>query len=194
MAKQHAKEMEKNIKKSFWSNFLIGGLLVSGLFLVVDSLQLNWPTNLTMGFLILILGGLLLASRYMKEKRKESKGVRKIKNLKVESLKYKGGIRFYKKNYGEATIIWDEALNLISKIPEILNGKGAILSNSRSLKEAIPYFNKTLKYEKKNISIWMNKGITSHKLKDFNTTVKCYNKVIKIDPIIKKLGRIGLSP
>jgi len=41
---QKLEKAEKGLKESFWSDFLIGGLLVSGIFIFIESF--NLPSNI----------------------------------------------------------------------------------------------------------------------------------------------------
>lgn len=200
-AREKKNKFQTELKKAFWADFLMGGLIVSGVFLIIESFQFIWPFNLIAGVIILSSGLALILFKYGSIKLKEHNINKNLKDLEVELLVDEGGIEFYKQDYDLAMNFWDKALLLNPKSADALNGKGAIFSNIGKHLQSLPYFEKALKYDPNNNSAWMNKGITNIKLNQYETAVNSFNKVIDIDPKnkdpwkaraepLKKLGRV----
>lgn len=191
--------IEDQLQESFWGDFLIGGLIVSGFFLVIEALDLKFPVNLIIGLIILIVGFLLVLVRYYIIRKKEKKVKERLDTLNYEENLYLGLQKFREGDNESAVSFWRVALSYNGDSTEIFNGIGAALSNNGHYLAAIPYFEKALRIDDSDPLIWINKGITKYQLNEKHMALICYNKAIEIEPsnltawkrkagILKELG------
>ena len=151
--------IKEQLQESFWGDFLIGGLIVSGIFLVIDALDLQYPVNLIMGFIVLIVGFILVVVRYSTIRKKEKNVKERLDALIYKENFYLGLQKFKEGDNGTAVSYWLDALSSNGKSIDILNGIGAALSNDGYYRKAIPYFDKALRIDDSEPSIWINKGV-----------------------------------
>ena len=59
---QKAKE---DVKESFWGDFLFGGLLVSGMFIFIESFELSQYASRIIGLVLFIIAIFLVFSRFL---------------------------------------------------------------------------------------------------------------------------------
>ena len=55
--------VQEKIKESFWADFIFGGLFISGIFIIVDNLNLPQESNIIIGIMIIILSVSLMIGR-----------------------------------------------------------------------------------------------------------------------------------
>lgn len=57
-------KVKEAIKESFWGDFLFGGLLVSGIFIFIDSFEFSQYTNRFIGLVLFIAAFILVILRF----------------------------------------------------------------------------------------------------------------------------------
>ena len=60
--------------------------------------------------------------------------------------------------------------------------QGLIAVHYNEFKKAISYFDKGILLEPENIVLQLHKGMTLHKIKNFQNAIICYDNILFIDP------------
>ena len=125
---KYEKAQEK-IKESFWGDFLFGGLLVSGIFIIVDNLNLPQEVSINIGVINICLALLLMLGRLAWPKISKYRINRLIKNA----------TNLYKtKQYIKAKKSLEKILKIDPKIKEVWFNRGiALNTNSISLPDLV---------------------------------------------------------
>jgi tetratricopeptide (TPR) repeat protein len=69
-----------------------------------------------------------------------------------------------------------------------LNSSGLALNELSKFKEAVEFYDKTLKIDDKNITALMNKAISLSFLGEYQQSIECYDRAQIIDPSLKELA------
>jgi tetratricopeptide (TPR) repeat protein len=101
-----------------------------------------------------------------------SKEAMKLNNRGLDHLK--------KKEYSEATRLFQEALKIEPDFPDALNNLGKALESSGKDDEAIADFDKALKLAPQDAAIHSNKGLALFHERKFEESIASYRKAIEI--------------
>lgn len=204
---------EKALRESLWGDFLIGGLLVSGIFIFIESLDLDTLISRYVGislfgFTILLI---LLRIIYWKIKTneietgiKEAEKCRSEKNYNMalsclnnllENKRYrklkeiwnnKAMTLYFLEMYEEALYCYNFALEIDPFYKFAINGRSIILYEMKRLKKALKGFQKAIALDQNFKEAWYNKGNVLIDLKRYEEALICYETTIKIDPKHKR--------
>ncbi|MFX1391574.1 MAG: tetratricopeptide repeat protein [Promethearchaeota archaeon] len=163
---------QERIKESFWGDFVFGGLLISGIFIIVDNLNFPQITNIILGFLIIILAGFLMLGRL--------KWLKSIPN-RINKKMVQSKIFFESSNYTKSLSYLEKIIKIDEKYDRVWNNKGMVLSKLGRREDAIECYNKAIEIEEKFDLAWYNKGTVLFKLGKIDEAIKCLNKAIEID-------------
>jgi len=184
-------KVQERIKESFWGDFIFGGLLISGIFIIVDNLNLPQETNIIIGLLIIILAISLMLGRL---------GWLKSIRHRINKMMDKAQISFETTNYIKSINYLERIIRIDEIYSPAWNNKGIALSNLGKDKDAIECYDKAIKIDEKDADVWNNKGIALSNLGKDKDAIECYDKAIEIDEkyayawnnkgkVLYKLGR-----
>jgi len=172
----------KQLKESFWSDFLIGGLLVSGIFIVFEALLINyeiqWPYNCWGGLGICLIAILIIFVRWRLIKKKKDNLGRIEQNLNRRKAK----LEYYRGNLDKALEYFERVLDIDPNDEEALNGKAAVLGDQEKYEEAFELLDKVLEINPNFSYAWNTKGAIYLELKNYEEAIKCFNKAIEFNP------------
>jgi len=179
-------KVQERVKESFWGDFIFGGLLISGIFIIVDNLNLPQEINIITGFLIIILAISLMLGRLRRLKRiphRINKMMYKAKMALVhknytKSINYLKRIIRIDKSYSPAWINKGFVLSYLRRYEEAIEcfGKGIALTRFKRYKEAIECFDKAIKIDEKDVEVWTGKGVALSRLKRYEEAIECFGK------------------
>lgn len=200
--------VEKTLRESFWGDFLIGGLLVSGIFICIESLNLPPENNFWIGIFLVGCSFFLIAIMFLYCRHKKSQITDQIReaenyilannfnkalnclNLLLQDKRFlkikeiwnnKGVALYYLKRYEEALECFNFALEIDAFYKYPLNAKIIIFEKMGRVEEALKFSNKAITLDEKFKEAWYNKGNIMSKLKRYEDALKCYDKAVKID-------------
>ena len=201
------------LKASFWGDFLFGGLVVSGLFIFIESLELPSSVNSSIGISLLIFALFLIFSRLIyfrispyrigtvikKAENYRSEGeyeeslklLNKLledkRNLKIKEIWYnKAKVFFNLARYEEALQSFNYALE-INPFYKFANlGKGATLHILKRYQEALECIEKILALDQNDHKAWSNKGLTLRRLERYQEALECIDKALALDQNYKE--------
>ena len=168
------KRAKEKIKESFWGDFLFGGLLVSGIFIFVDNLNLPQEVNITIGIINICLALSLMLGRL---------GWPKIIHYRINKMMGKANISYGIKQYNRSIRYLDKIIEIDPKIKEAWLNKGYATVNSGREEEAIECYDKAIEIDPKYKEAWLNKGYAIDNLGREEEAIECYDKALEIDPI-----------
>jgi len=196
------------LKASFWGDFLFGGLVVSGLFIFIESLDLPSSVNSSIGISLLISALFLIflrllylrinpyqietvikkAGNYYSEGKYErslellNKLLEDKRNLRIKEIWYnKAKSLYYLARYVEALRSSNNALEIDPFYKFALLSKGAALVKLKRLEEALECIEKHLSIDQNDYKAWTNKGATLYHLERYQEALECYEKSLAID-------------
>jgi len=170
--------VRKDIKTSFWGDFVFGGLLVSGIFIIVESLELPRVYNLTIGIIILSIALIMIFGRLLWPLYAQ----RLIMKYMILAKKY-----YENGAYKEAILCIDKVLKYDSEYKHGWNSKGNILSDAGIFLEAIQCYDKALVIDFNYKEAWHNKGRALYNILKFEDALDCFDHVLIIDPNDKQV-------
>lgn len=173
---QYEKAQEK-IKEAFWGDFLFGGLLVSGIFIVVDNLNLSQEVSLYIGFFNICLALLLMFGRLR---------LPKINQYRINKINDKVDTLYKTKNYEECIHNLEKIIKIDHEFKSAWYNKGKVLGDLGRLEEAIKSYDNALEIDEKFKAAWFNKGVVLDDLERVKEAIKCYDKVLEIDEKFKR--------
>ena len=147
-------------------------MLISGIFIIVDNLNLPQETNIIIGFLIIILAISLMLLR-----------LRRLKRIphRINKMMYKAEMAFIHSNYIKSNNYLKRIIRIGKSYPPAWINKGFVLSYLRRYEEAIECFDKAIEIDEKDTYSRYKKGITLTRLKRYKEAIECFDKAIKID-------------
>jgi len=196
------------LKASFWGDFLFGGLVVSGLFIFIESLELPSSVNSIIGISLLISALFLIFSRLLylrinpyriemvikKAGNYQSEGkldeslklLNKLledkRNLKIKEIWYnKAKTLNYLARYEEALRSSNIALEIDPFYQFGLLSKGAALLYLERYQETLECIEKALALDQNDNKAWNNKGATLYFLERYQEALESYNKALALD-------------
>jgi len=196
----------KDIKESFWGDFVFGGLLVSGIFIIVDSLELPRVYNLTIGIIILTIALIMIFGRlfwpkyaqklimkYMKLAKNYSKNnelpkalayinkVLKFDSAYKHGWNNKGNLLSELFRFDESLLCYEKALKIDSEYKEAWNNKGSVFYTLGNYGYALECFEHVLRIDSKDKNAWNHKGIMLGIMKNYEAASKCFYQALEID-------------
>ena len=168
---QKAKE---DVKESFWGDFLFGGLLVSGMFIFIESFELSQYASRIIGLVLFIIAIFLVFSRFL---------YFKLRTKFIEMVIKKAENYRYELKYEESLALLNKLLknNSNLRIKEIWNNKGTALYLLDRNEEALESFNYALDIDPYYKFANIGKSRIFYKLKRFEEALESYDKVLAID-------------
>jgi len=210
---EKVEKAKEAIKASFWGDFLFGGLVVSGIFIFIESLELPSLVNCSIGILIFIFGLSLILSRliyfriktyqiekiikkaeiyqsekdYKKSLELLNKELEDTRNLKIKEIWNNKAIAlYYLTRYEEAYESFNYALEIDPFYKFAILGKGAALYKLKRFEEALKSYDKALTIDQNYKEAWLNKGYVLHDLKRYKEALESYDKALDIDRSYKE--------
>ena len=168
------KKVQEGIKESLWSDFLIGGVLISGIFIIVDNLNFTQEIGFIVGGLIILFSISLMIGRLLwirKIPQRISTKIERAKNL-FENKKYEKSLRYLEKAY-----------KINKQGYAILNNIGITLRKLGRIEEAIECYIEILKYKVNYVDAWFNKGNALLELERYEEAIEDYKKVLLIKKV-----------
>ena len=175
------KKVQERTKESFWGDFIFGGLLISGIFIIVDNLNLPQETNIIIGFLIIILAISLMLGRLEWFK---------LTRHRINKMMNKAEISFEIANYAKSIKYFDRIIRIDEIYSPVWYNKGTTLSNLGRDEEAIECYDKAIKIDEKDIQPWIIKGNALYDLERYEEAIECYDKAIEIDEIYIEAAKL----
>jgi tetratricopeptide (TPR) repeat protein len=93
-----------------------------------------------------------------------------------------GNFLYEDKQYQEAIVAYNKAIEINPKYASALYNKGTILHRLRKYEEAIKVYDEAIKIDPNSSLVWYNKGNALDELKQYQEAIKVYDEAIKIDP------------
>ena len=140
---------QERIKESFWTDFILGGLLISGIFIIVDNLNLPQETNIIIGFLIIILAISLMLG-YLRWLKFTPQRINKMMDKAKKSFEIA--------NYAKSINYFERIIRIDERYYPAWYNKGVALSNLGRNKEALECYDKIIELDEKYADAWINKG------------------------------------
>lgn len=179
---QKMEEAKKNLRESLWGDLCIGGLVVSGIFLIIESLQLAPLSSMILGVFILVGAISLYILRFILIELKERNLNHKIQELEFIRCYKLGYSDFQKGDFRSAISHYKSALQILPNYVDVLNDIGSALSNAGEREKALSYFEKALKINPNFLTALINYGNTLLKLKRYDQAIEQINKALVISP------------
>ena len=201
-------KIKEALKTSFWGDFLFGGLVVSGLFIFIESLELPSFVNSIIGISLFIFAIILLFSRLMYfriktyriekiikkaenyiSERKIEKSLELLnrlledkRNLKIKEIwNNKAAALYILARYEDALESINYALEIDPFYKSALPGKGLLLYYLARYEEALKSFDRTVAIIPTHEGAWNNRGVTLHDLERYDEALESYDKSLAID-------------
>lgn len=185
------------LKTSFWGDFIFGGLLVSGLFIFIESLNLPSSVNCGIGIFLFTLALFLVFSRLFYFKIEIYRIEKLIKTAEdyIAEEKYKRSLELcYRilenKKYLRIKEIWNNKAISLFRIAD--KSKPLFLGTyKKTLKikyeknfyeEALRSFNTALEIDPFYKASLFGKSVTLYRLKRFDEAIKSSEEILNIDP------------
>jgi len=133
-------KIQERIKESFWGDFIVGGLLISGIFIIVDNINLPQETNIIIGLLIIILAISLMLGRL---------GWTKFIPHRINRMMDKAQISFEVANYAKSINYFERIIRIDERYYLAWYNKGVVLFNLGRDEKAIECYDKATKIDEK---------------------------------------------
>jgi len=201
------------LKTSFWGDFLCGGLVVSGIFIFIESLELPSFVNGTIGISLFVFPIFLLFSWFIYLRMKTYRAEMEFKkssnyinsgkyekslgllnrlledkrNLKIKEIwNNKASTLYLLARYEESLESINYALEIDPFYKSALLGKGLLLYYLARFEEALESFDKVLAINPTHEGAWNSRGVTLRHLTRYEEALESFNKALAIDQIFKE--------
>ena len=206
-------KVKEALKTSFWGDFLLGGLVVSGIFIFIESFELPSCIKRSIGISLFTFGIILLfsmpiyfrmkkyqievvikkASNYISERKYEkslellNRLLEDKRNLKIKEIwNNKAQALYLLTKYEEALESINYALEIDPFYKTALPGKGLLLYHLARYEEALESFDRAVTINPTHEGAWNSRGVTLRRLARYNEALESFNKALTIDQIFKE--------
>jgi tetratricopeptide (TPR) repeat protein len=93
-----------------------------------------------------------------------------------------GNAEYFKNNYKQSIIHFDNAIELNNDYEKAWYNKGVAYGHLNDFHEAIHCYDNAIRINSKNEKIWYNKGVVLGEIKKYKEAIDCYNEAILIKP------------
>jgi len=162
----------KKIKESFWGDFLMGGLLVSGIFIIVDNLNLPQEVSINIGVINICLALLLMLVRLAWPK---------ISKYRIHRMIVNATNLYKTKQYIKAIKSLEKIFKIDPKIKEVWFNKGIALNMLGRQVEEIECYNKALEIDPDFTHPIYNKACVGSLRDNKQESINHLKRVIELD-------------
>ena len=162
----------ERIKKSFWGASLSEGLLISGMFLMVEYSDFSRETIFIIGLIAVIISIFFFYINFL---------ILIPISYRINKIMEKAQLSFGTRNYIKSLNYSEKIIRFDQRYAPAWNIKGAALSKLEKYEDAMKCYDKALEIDGRNTLAWYNKGTALSKLGKYEDAIECYDKALEID-------------